>query len=91
MGASPKSPQIATCHEQHVENRARALIESHEYFVGRSSLFEFHYAGDVLIVRGSVPTFYLKQMLQSVLKNLDGVRRIDNQVIVDWSHGVSGN
>jgi hypothetical protein len=33
-------------------------------------------------VRGTVPTFYLKQLLQNVLKDVDGVRAIDNQVAV---------
>jgi hypothetical protein len=35
-----------------------------------------------LIVRGAVPTYYLKQILQHVLKGIDGVRLIDNQVQV---------
>ncbi len=35
---------------------------------------------DVLTVRGIVPTFYLKQLLQSALKDLNV--RIDNQVAV---------
>ncbi len=35
---------------------------------------------DVLTVRGIVPTFYLKQLLQSALKRLEV--RIDNQVMV---------
>jgi len=66
------------------------LIESHAQFIGRARLFEFHYSDDVLVVRGSVPSFYLKQIIQSVLKNLDGVRLIDNQVNVDWNDGVIG-
>jgi hypothetical protein len=36
----------------------------------------------VLIVRGAVPTFYLKQVLQSVLKDIEGIRMIENQVQV---------
>ena len=65
-----------------MERRARALVEAHSHFVGRARLFEFQYSEEVLVVRGSVPTFYLKQVLQSVLKDLDGVRLIDNQVTV---------
>jgi hypothetical protein len=65
-----------------MEQRARALVEAHSHFVGRARLFEFQFSDDVLVVRGNVPTFYLKQILQSVLKDLDGVRWIDNQVSV---------
>jgi hypothetical protein len=43
----------------------------------------------VLTLRGRVPTFYLKQMLQTWLRNLDGVQRIDNQVDVVSSTGLS--
>jgi hypothetical protein len=73
-----------------VVTKARALVESHEQFAGRGRLIEFQYQGDVLVVRGKLPTFYLKQILQSVLRDLDGVRRIDNQVTVDWNDGVIG-
>ena len=44
---------------------------------------------DVLTVRGCVPTFYLKQVLQTMLKELNGVGRVDNQVDVVCSSGLS--
>ena len=37
---------------------------------------------DVLVVCGAVPSFYLKQVLQTVLRDVDGVRQVDNQVAV---------
>jgi hypothetical protein len=37
-----------------------------------------------------VPTFYLKQVLQCVLRDVEGVRGIDNQVVVISSQGLSG-
>lgn len=36
-------------------------------------------------LQGCVPTYYLKQVAQSVLKAIDGIRDIDNDVRV--SHG----
>lgn len=65
-----------------IEHQARAIIESHSHFVGRGRLFDFDCCDDVLVVRGTVPTYYLKQMLQHALRGLDGVRRVDNQVSV---------
>jgi len=46
-------------------------------------------AGGVLMLRGRVPTFYLKQVLQSLLKGLEGVERIDNRVDVVSAQGLS--
>jgi len=70
--------------------RARVLVEAHSQFAGRSQLIEFEYDKGVLVVRGCLPTYYLKQMLQTALKNLEGVRLIDNRVAVDMSEGICG-
>jgi hypothetical protein len=43
----------------------------------------------VLRLEGSVSSFYLKQLLQTFLKELDGVERIDNRVDVVNSQGLS--
>jgi hypothetical protein len=43
----------------------------------------------VLTLRGSVPSFYLKQVLQSILKDVPGVARIDNRVDVVSAAGLS--
>jgi hypothetical protein len=66
---------------------AHDLLARHEHFRGRADLFEFECRDKVLVVRGSVPTFYLKQLLQNALKHLDGVREIDNRVCVFTPNG----
>jgi hypothetical protein len=65
-----------------IADRAYAMLEAHAHFRGRSGRFEFVCQEDVLVVRGAVPSFYLKQVLQTVLRDIDGVRQIDNQVTV---------
>jgi hypothetical protein len=70
-----------------VEDVARELLASHPHFRGRIDLFEFAWSSEALVVRGRVPTFYLKQLVQCVLKGVHGVRRIDNQVTVVTSDG----
>jgi hypothetical protein len=72
-----------------VEQRARDLLAGHSHFHGRASTFEFQCSESILVVRGVVPTFYLKQLLQTVLKEIQGVGGIDNQVIVISSEGIS--
>ena len=67
---------------RNLEQRARDLLEQHSHFRGRASLFQYECDRNVLTVRGIVPTFYLKQLLQAALKGLEGVVRIDNQVAV---------
>jgi hypothetical protein len=75
---------------QRVEQCAHALVNAHPHFHGRATRFEFECREEVLIVRGLVPTFYLKQVLQTVLRGLDGIRLIDNQVTVASPDGLSG-
>jgi hypothetical protein len=72
-----------------VEHLARDIVARHCHFRGRADYFQFVKRNDVLTVRGRVPSFYLKQMLQTLLKDLDGVRWIDNQVEVVACDGLS--
>ena len=49
----------------------------------------FHYADGILAMRGRLPSFYMKQVLQTLLQDLDGVERIDNQTDVVNAAGLS--
>ena len=69
-------------HYSAVADRARALLAQHPHFRGRSDAFEFECVGDVLVICGCVPTYYLKQLLQDALKQLPCIQRIDNRVDV---------
>jgi hypothetical protein len=65
--------------------QARKLISHQPHFRGRDARFEFRLVDEVLVIRGQVPTFFLKQVLQRALMELEGIERIDNQVeVVDW-------
>ena len=68
---------------------AQEKLSQHSHFRGRADGFEFIQREDVLVVRGCVPTFYLKQVLQTALKDLDGIRWVDNQVNVTACDGLS--
>jgi hypothetical protein len=65
-----------------LELRVRHTLDQHPHFRGRAGLFQYECCGDVLIVRGTVPTFYLKQLLQTALKGFEDIVRIHNQVTV---------
>lgn len=47
------------------------------------------YKEGILTLRGTVPSFYLKQVLQTMLMDVPGVRRVDNRVDVISSAGLS--
>jgi hypothetical protein len=54
----------------------------------------FHYVrwsidGEKLILTGRVPSFYLKQVLQTLLRDIQDVRQIDNRVEVVSANGSS--
>ena len=49
----------------------------------------FRYDQGVLILQGRLPSFYLKQVLQTLLRDLEGVEQIDNQVEVVSATGLS--
>jgi hypothetical protein len=68
---------------------ARAVLEGHTHFRGRADRFAFEEVEGGLVVVGTVPTFYLKQLLQSLLKDIEGVQRIVNRVDVVSSAGLS--
>lgn len=74
-----------------IEQRAQALVNAHSLFTRRASKFKYRCEADVLTVNGNVPTFYLKQVLQSILQTVEGVRRIENEVEVVSATGVSGD
>ena len=80
---------VESVRDYRVESQARALGAQHHCFCGRGHVFEFVQSDDVLTVRGSVPSFYLKQMLQTMLMEVCGVGRVDNQVDVVSSYGLS--
>jgi hypothetical protein len=79
----------ATTSSTNVEQRARKLVAQHSHFRRRADDFRYEYCNGALMVRGAVPSFYLKQVLQTVLMGLEGVALINNQVNVVSSEGLS--
>lgn len=63
-------------------NQARKRLEQNAHFRGRSRLIRIDEQNGTLVLRGRLPSFYLKQILQTVLLDMDGVSHIDNRVEV---------
>ena len=64
-----------------LEKRAEQLLECHPHFRGKKRWVSCRYVDQSLCLVGCVPTFYLKQLAQETLRQLQGVR-IDNQLVV---------
>ena len=68
-------------------HRARQMLAQYSQLRGLEASFQFIELGETLVVRGDVPSFYLKQMIQTILRELRGVCQIDNQVEVKKAKG----
>lgn len=72
-----------------IEEAARAALAAHSHFRGRADHFVLLASAETLVVSGAVPTFYLKQLLQSILRRVAGVERVQNRVAVINPQGIS--
>ncbi len=66
-----------------LESLVSLAIERHPHLKRRKVHFETH-AGRV-VLRGTVNSYYQKQMAQEAVRRLQGVEGVDNQLEVEWS------
>ena len=71
-----------TREHEHILSEARKRLRQHHQFRGREHLLRVDERDGTLILRGRVPSFYIKQLLQNAMKDIDGVAQLDNQVKV---------
>jgi hypothetical protein len=74
-----------------IEEQAYHIVDTHQHFYRRASRFVIRCDEGILMVRGSVPSFYLKQVLQNALQDLPGIRAVDNRVTVVSGEGMSSD
>jgi hypothetical protein len=72
-----------------IEALARRRLSSRCPYAFYFRYISCSYDHGVLTLHGRLPSFYLKQVLQTMLNNVDGVERIDNQVDVVSANGLS--
>lgn len=63
---------------------ARECLERHPLFRGHTDCFRFAAEGDLLVIVGRLPSFYLKQQLQTAVMQIAGETQVDNRVEVCW-------
>lgn len=67
---------------QALAERAQSALRDNPHFSCRDVQLEA--AEGRLILRGTVHSFYQKQMAQEALRRIEGVERIENQLQVHW-------
>lgn len=80
---------VAQDSAEHVLGRVRETLSRNAHFARHWREISCHFEDGVLTLRGCVPSFYLKQVLQAALMDVPGVERLDNQVDVVSSAGLS--
>ena len=78
MTGARTTQRTATC----LSDRLGAALTSNPHLSGRTLGYETD-AG-LVVLTGTVNTFYQKQMAQEAIRRVDGVEGIDNRLEVDW-------
>mgnify|MGYP003574649926 CR=1 FL=1 len=85
-----RSPTRAALHvpPKSVDGQVHNRLSScpYSFFLNRIT---WEFDGERLTLEGCVPTFNMKQMLQSLLRNIDGVESLANKVDVISATGLS--
>lgn len=72
-----------------VVSQARVQLDNSDHFRCHCDSIDIEYEKGRLLLAGRLPSFYLKQVLQTVLRGLPGVRQIENRVDVVSATGLS--
>jgi hypothetical protein len=80
---------IATTTHANLSDVARNHLEAHPHFRGRLVDVAIMHEGKTLTLRGQLPSFYLKQLVQEAVRHVPGVQRVRNMIDVVSADGVS--
>jgi len=75
--------------DNRIVSQARARLCQHDHFRCHCESIDIDCREGRLVLMGRLPSFYLKQVLQTVLRGLPDVQRIDNRVDIVSPTGLS--
>ena len=75
--------------EKSIEELARRRLTENRSYARCFRDITIEHDSGVLLLRGRLPTFYMKQVLKTLLRDLDGVDHIENQTDVVSATGLS--
>ena len=82
LGADSQRPSVELLARRRLADQVRVSLSAFNQVT-------CSYSQGILTLEGRLSSFYLKQVLQTLLRDLDGVTRIDNRVDVVSSTGLS--
>lgn len=71
-----------------VELRAKKILDNHPHFRGRGKWINCCCSDECLYLKGTLPTYYLKQTAQEALRELSGIKQIVNLIQVTGPGGI---
>ena len=87
VSESTEAEDMAVHHR--VVSQARGRLSQHHHFRCHNDAIDIGFDKGKLVLLGRLPSFYLKQVLQTVLRDLPDVSQIENRVDVVSSDGLS--
>ena len=82
LGMSHRTNGNRAAGDDAIVNAALQCLVDSCHFQHRTQLLRLENRDGCLIIEGRLPSFYLKQVLQTLLRDVDGVVQIDNRVDV---------
>jgi len=89
QAALERQPVTSAPDRVNLIDSVRQQLESHPHFRGRLEALSIDQRGKTLYLSGQLPTFYLKQLVQEIVRHLPGVQSIRNDIAVISPYGVS--
>jgi hypothetical protein len=89
VSALAEFPSTRSCERLDLSTLARQQLEHHPHFRGRMNDVFIEHQGRTLFLKGRLPTFYLKQMVQEAVRHVPGVHEVRNLIDVISAEGVS--
>jgi BON domain-containing protein len=86
-----RQPGTSATERVNLIDSAREQLEMHPHFRGRLESLSIEQRGRTLYLSGQLPTFYLKQLVQEILRRLPGVNGIRNEIVVVSPYGISSD
>lgn len=65
-------------------DRISKALETNPY-LSRRPLRVVSKEGQVVVLEGHVESFFQKQIAQETIRRVDGVRRVENRLVVNWA------
>ena len=76
-----------SAHAAHILDEVRSAVHADPHLARRDLHFE--HRGRCVTLRGTVESYYQKQMAQETLRRIDGVEEIENRLTVCWPSEVN--